>query len=179
MKHHTLKVSFVQLSWGMSYAGTVICEISHLILISVSPIASQHRFYNEVHDFCILYQNVWIKLIWQLKLIFKTPMLVWKEISTTVFKLFFVKGLISSLWLFNTNLYRDQFNDGMAQLHLKSQMTWRELRCSSHVTAMSLTRLLNKPQPWEKRAPTELQRLKLWNPCRAYNIPIVLCPQAE
>lgn len=73
---HTKSRSFVQLSWGMSYAGTAICEISHLMLIAVSPIASQHRFHNEVHDFPIFYQNVWIKLIWQLIFIFKTSKLV-------------------------------------------------------------------------------------------------------
>lgn len=33
----------------MSYAGTAICEISHLMLIAVSPIASQHRFHSEVY----------------------------------------------------------------------------------------------------------------------------------
>lgn len=83
---HIKSRSFVQLSWSMSYAGTAICEISHLMLIAVSPIASQHRFHNELHDLCILYQNVWIKLIWQLKFIFKTPMLVWKEINSFLWR---------------------------------------------------------------------------------------------
>lgn len=88
---HIKSTSFVQLSWGMSYAGTVICEISHFMLIALSPIASQHRFHNEMHDFCIVSERV-KKIDLALEVYLKTPMSVWKEISTGLYLSSLSKG---------------------------------------------------------------------------------------
>lgn len=136
----------------MSYSGTAICEISHLMLIAVSPIASQHRFHNAVHDFCILYQNVWIKLIWQLKFIFKTPMLVWKETSTPLY-LNLCEGIyFLFVTLQHLSLCRPiQWWSGQVAPWVTDDL---KRGCSCHVTAMSLTRLLSKPSHGRKRDPT-------------------------
>lgn len=162
----------------MSNSGTAICEISHLMLIAVSPIASQHKFRNEVHDFCMLYQNVWIKLIWQVKFIFKTPMLVCREISAGLYLNSLSEG---TYFLFGTmqhlSLWRlIQWWSGPVAPWVTDDLkrSWVQLPRHSYVITQATEQT---PAMGGKEFPQELPRLKWWK--GPMNTPTVLCPQGE
>lgn len=113
--------------------------------------ASQHRFSSEMHD-RMLYQNVWKKLIWHLKFIFKTSMLIWKERNRTVFKCFeqveyFVFATVQHLF------YKDWFNDVVAKLQLLSHR-WRDQSAGAAPRHSCVNNQAAKqPQLWEEEIP--------------------------